>query len=420
MKGPRAQGRPVTPGWACAALAIGWCSLAAGERQNETSQNGACDSPSGKCGTQSSSWFQTGVVGRQMNSMWEGKNGKDETGSPTLQEMNDEVLALAERVAGHDHTMSDDEKQALVTMRGFISRMQKDSVVQHGEDQEEVDRSRDMIGKCAAQAKEKLRPQKGLMETAAKTRKQHETERKSQSKLAHIANRHCSIYYEYLSHGVKRRPPECMKSAFETDEDKKTIGACLELSKPWLDPLWELYIKCKEANQKVAEKKKKSDAEQAVFEGVFCEASSLSDVACDAQKSCREMTVKARNKAHEAVTLSEEARKADWKTVARILCLLDVLIAKNEHKKEGLAKCMKKTYDTSQFDIKYHPIPDEQPCPKKLSPPCTSVFLNEEYVKKEWNKMAPATECKPCGLPTAAKSSGRQRAKHFFEELAAS
>jgi len=124
-------------------------------RQNGTPQNGACDSPSGKCGTQSSSWFQTGV-GRQINSMWEGGSKNDQTDSPTLQDMNNEVVALAEKVAGHNHTMNAGEKRALVVMRGFIAQMQKDSIVQHAEDQKEVDSSRNLIGKCAAQAKAKF------------------------------------------------------------------------------------------------------------------------------------------------------------------------------------------------------------------------------------------------------------------------
>jgi len=94
------------------------------------------------------------------------------------------------------------------------------------------------------------------MRVAKQERTEHKWCRRGEAKLAKRAAAICSRYYKYLSHSVKRKPPECAKSAFNTDDDKKAIGSCLELTKAWLDPLYEEYIKCKKANQKKENRKK--------------------------------------------------------------------------------------------------------------------------------------------------------------------
>merc|ERR1711953_622794 len=181
---------------------------------------------------------------------WEGG-----TNPPTLQDINRDVGALAEKVAGHNHPMSETEKRALVTMRGFIKEMQRNSVVQHAEDQKEIDRSRNLIQECSGQTKAKLRPQRSLMKIVVVKRKQHSSCRKHEGKLARAAATICSRYHKYLSITAKRKPPECVRTSFNTDEDKKKIGSCLELTKPWLDPLFERYRLCKEANLRTSKQK---------------------------------------------------------------------------------------------------------------------------------------------------------------------
>jgi len=332
-----------------------------------------------------------------MNS-WEKerKSDKAKANSQTLRNINQDVETLAEKVAGHNHTMSKDEKQALLVMRGFIKKLQRDSILQHAEDQQEVDRSRQLIQDCSDQTKAKLRPKRFLMKFAVGNRDQHALCRKDEGKLAQKAATICGRYHTYLSEDDKRRPPGCSCSSFNTDQDKKKIASCLELTKPWLDPLFEKYRLCKEADLRRINQTKSCNAKQAEFERSSCASTATSEVACGGQASCREMTIQARNKTHAAVSAAEVARKADIETVARILCLVDVMVAENKDKKTGLESCIKKKHDTSQFNIRYHPIPEAVPCAKDPHPPCTSWFLNQEYVEKTWHGKAPATTCTPC------------------------
>merc|ERR1719422_2945766 len=47
------------------------------------------------------------------------------------------VEGLAEKVAGHDYTLSKEEKNALSSIRKFVDRLLKDIVTQRDEDQAE-------------------------------------------------------------------------------------------------------------------------------------------------------------------------------------------------------------------------------------------------------------------------------------------
>merc|ERR1719297_178982 len=66
------------------------------------------------------------------------------------------VEGLAEKVAGHDYTLSDAENSALSSIRKFVDRLLKDIVIQRGEDQEEVDNIKNLIEGCATSATESL------------------------------------------------------------------------------------------------------------------------------------------------------------------------------------------------------------------------------------------------------------------------
>merc|ERR1719270_1021517 len=83
------------------------------------------------------------------------------------------VEGLAEKVAGHDYTLSDEEKNAIDSIKKFIERLLKDIVTQRDEDQAEVNSIRDLIEGCATSATNSLKQVAALKIEVGAARTQH-------------------------------------------------------------------------------------------------------------------------------------------------------------------------------------------------------------------------------------------------------
>lgn len=195
----------------------------------------------------------------------------------------------------------------------------------------------------------------------------------------------------------KRIPPSCLSLKLTTeyigisDATKKAqMEACLEETKSWLDPLHQRYILCKNATTVHQNKTVECNLEQGTFEESFCAYESRIEGTCAEQTSCRTRTVEARNETHKAVAVAEAARKTDVEGGLRILCLFDVFEANNTDKPNTLSTCLNKTYNTSKYDITYHPVPAAVSCTKDVDAPC------DDYASQAWYSKAPTTMCKVC------------------------
>jgi len=324
-------------------------------------------------------------------------------GSQSLQEMSSVVEDLAKKVAGHNYTMTQAEKNAIDIIEKFIRGMQNTTKVQHAEDQGEVNRARDLVQGCVDAASSGMANVTSYNSTVQSDRQQHSSCRNTEATYNSSTSSACQNYNSYRTTDAKAEPPACLPTDLTSnyiqtlvEADKIKMESCLEKTKIWMDPLYGKYSVC-DTNTSVW-KNKTTDCtkKQETFEKSFCAYASFLEGVCSAQRSCFKTRVKLRNETHKAVKVSEAARKADLKMGDRILCLFKVFAAQNQNKSTTLSACLKKKFNASKYDINYPALPVGVPCTPEAHVPCNASFLHDEYTSKVWYSKAPTTGCNAC------------------------
>ena len=319
------------------------------------------------------------------------------------------LQSLVAKVDGHNYTLSKPEKTALETIGLMVGKMQNASVMQHAEDQQEVNRMRDLIQNCTSDAAASLAKVAAFKESASSTRKAHAACRQVEGSAKDDKTLACTTYQ---AHRETTTPPTCMSTELsaeyvKTDDaaKKKQMEACLVMVKSWLTPFHAKYEECKSKTDTHKNKSAECGAQQQAFEQAFCLYESKLEDTCTAQNSCRAKMIAARNSSHDGVKLAEAARKADFTASNRLLCFLDVLRANNTHKRKTLLECQNQSKQTSKFDIVYQDIPGASDCQPELTKPCDSSWQLQEYQSQAWHSKAKMEVCKPCQAPTTTTTT---------------
>merc|ERR1719297_672788 len=311
------------------------------------------------------------------------------------------VEGLAEKVAGHDYTLSKEEKNAIDSIKKFIERMLEDIVVQRNEDQDEVDNIKNLIEGCATSATESLEKVAALNKAVGTARTQQSDCRVSEGKAKDEMSAACAAYDAYCQ-GPGSKVPDCL-SSMTSDKmksgdanTKKSVRSCLEEINVWFPPLWKMYTNCKKHEGIRADQTDVCNNDQNSFEGDFCQYSLLLTTTCDTQDDCRSKNIDARAKSHAAVKIAEKARASDCEVGHKVKCLLAIFEETDNKKKPGmLASCKSEKY-TCPDGITYPEIPGPTPYTREPSNPCDDSWLQKEYKSKAWYDKAPAGKCIPC------------------------
>jgi len=324
------------------------------------------------------------------------------------------LQSLVAKVDGHNYTLSKPEKTALETIGLMVGKMQNASVMQHAEDQQEVNRMRDLIQNCTSDAAASLAKVAAFKESASSTRKAHAACRQVEGSAKDDKTLACTTYQ---AHRETTTPPTCMSTELsaeyvKTDDaaKKKQMEACLVAVKSWLTPFHAKYEECKCKTDTHKNKSAECGSQQQAFEQAFCLYESKLEDTCTAQNSCRAKMIAARNSSHDGVKLAEAARKADFTSSNRLLCFLDVLRANNTHKRKTLLECQNQSKQTSKFDIVYQDIPGASDCQPELTKPCDSSWQLQEYQSQAWHSKAKMEVCKPCQAPTTTTTTTQEEA----------
>jgi len=322
------------------------------------------------------------------------------------------LQSLVAKVDGHNYTLSKPEKTALETIGLMVGKMQNASVMQHAEDQQEVNRMRDLIQNCTSDAAASLAKVAAFKESASSTRKAHAACRQVEGSAKDDKTLACTTYQ---AHRETTTPPTCMSTELsaeyvKTDDaaKKKQMEACLVTVKSWLTPFHAQYEECKSKTDTHKNKSAECGSQQQAFEQAFCLYESKLEDTCTAQNSCRAKMIAARNSSHDGVKLAEAARKADFTASNRLLCFLDVLRANNTHKRKTLLECQNQSKQTSKFDIVYQDIPGASDCQPELTKPCDSSWQLQEYQSQAWHSKAKMEGCKPCQAPTTTTTTTQE------------
>merc|ERR1719210_3180231 len=314
------------------------------------------------------------------------------------------VEGLAEKVAGHDYTLSDSENSALSSIRKFVDRLLKDIVTQRDEDQKEVNSIKDLIEGCATSATNSLKQVAALKIAVGTARTQHSNCRVSETKANDRMTLDCAAYDAYCQ-GKGSDVPACLSSMtsakFSTGNanSDKSLGSSLEEINEWFPPLWEKYAQCKLSEGIHNDKTKECNQDQKSFEGDFCQYDLLLDTTCDTQDDCRSKNIDAREKGHAAVKIAETARSTDCQVGHKVKCLLAIFEEKDNKKKPGMLDSCKSAKYTCPDGINYPGIPDPTTCTREPSEPCDSSWLQKEYTSQAWYGKAPTGKCTQCLKP---------------------
>lgn len=317
------------------------------------------------------------------------------------------ISELAEKVVGHNVTLSADENSALATIRAFIERLFSTATTQHATDQSTVDSIRDSIIACGTACESSLTGTVQNYENAVTAaRNEHGGCRSTQGSLERAKNTACNLYNTYRKTNEAAKPPDCMPTKLLYDyikTDVKTMRsemeACLTLAHGWINPLYALYEACDEAGDNVTDEDSKCDGKQVSFELAYCEWTDELKDACSAQDTCRSQRETARTTQHAALAVSEGARIADWLTGKKVKCLLAVFEESNQDKAATLEACRGESYDTADLNITYHDVPGAHPCTPAEHRPCDAEWLAAEYEDEAWFGDAPSDTCTACTVP---------------------
>jgi hypothetical protein len=322
-----------------------------------------------------------------------------------LANANSFITDLAQKVAGHNYTLTPAESTALDVIRTFISNLVVSMKKQFAEDQVLVDLARDGIENCGTQTENRYNTAVAGLHTAVLgAEKSHSDCRlKEVGKLA-IKQDLCGKYHNYRrsADGV---PPVCLSSLSASDvtaafgtQKKTDMEKCLVDSKAWLDPLHAKYMACKTATE-THENVRTTECNplQDTFEREFCDYELQLEDSCTQQDTCRDNMETARNGTHASIAIEEEARKSDWKTSKYIECFFDVFDETQNDQKPGLLKtCQELSTSVSEITIEYHAIPAPASCTTEPDQPCDAPWKTNRYEGKSWSATAPAAACKAC------------------------
>jgi len=199
----------------------------------------------------------------------------------------------------------------------------------------------------------------------------------------------CVLYDNYRTNSQRTSPnpatlPECVsgagtssgESAFGDDyiqAAKETVKLadmeqCLEDTKKWLDPLYDLYSECQRVETDCASDVLKCDRTQTDFQAARSLYAVDSNLHCDNLKTCLEMDENDCELECPKIRIRSAARAADNETGLRLVCLLENLFGElletnettgswfgpqpgEQARIDGLAACKQETYDVSDWAI---------------------------------------------------------------------
>jgi len=330
------------------------------------------------------------------------------------------VLSMADKVAGHNYTLSRSEKSAIATVKAFITQLLEDIKTQRHTDQRAVNSSAAVIQGCAQTAADELAEVQNMKQTVDGARQRHAICRNGQVTHADEATAACKAYDEFRKSPPGNDPPQCMcqLTSSEIATDEETQKGAMEDCLAKIVPLVERYQHCENGKGLLANKSDTCKEKQKEFEGEFCQYSRQLVATCNTQVACRSKAVREWNEMHIAVKVSEAARAADCKVGHKVQCLLEIFEEKNNSLKPGmLAKCNAST-PTCPDSIVYPGIPDSTRCTPEAHQPCDVAWLKTEYEHHAWYSKAPAGKCTPwfCKPTTTTTTPAAYRPPLTFKE----
>jgi hypothetical protein len=159
------------------------------------------------------------------------------------------------------------------------------------------------------------------------------------------------------------------------DEYNKARVACEQATKEYNTQV----AKCKLESSRYAKKKAQCNVVQKAMDGFACKRAVLVKDACETYAECYNSKMETYLTAKKTVIQEEKDRKAEWRGLSRMLCLINAF--KGGITNAEIDKCRKETHSTTHLDIKYPKEPKQHICQVPKAYPATPTYKRVEFAK---------------------------------------
>jgi hypothetical protein len=135
---------------------------------------------------------------------------------------------------------------------------------------------------------------------------------------------------------------------------------------------------CSNRRKQFFQKKSQCDSMQRNMDSNSCSYSVKVKDVCETYSGCRNDNVKAYIDAEKSIKKQEIDRKAEWRGLKRMSCLVDSF-TDGKVADEEINTCKNRTVDTSSLIMKYYAVPRQEKCRIPLLFPSTGPYLRREF-----------------------------------------
>merc|ERR1719367_564623 len=270
----------------------------------------------------------------------------------------------------------------------IIMQMEKNvinvTLVNHDEDQREVDRGHQAIADCSTVMQEAFSdPTSGvnfLKNAMEANNNTHFTCRAAQAATNSTKEDKCSSY-DVFAKSLDATKPNCACNLPASTSEE--WFECMKTSETWFVDNTAAFGQhkdsCNTAINELDNQKQKCETDQTAFELAHCSYGQILISTCSTYEECHTKTEKNFGDTKKDVEASEAARKVEYTAAKHVICYVGVLNASADSKSAALAACENATYDTSVVHINYPDVPPALEC--DVTPvddrPCTDGFISK-------------------------------------------
>jgi len=310
--------------------------------------------------------------------------------------MATELQQLAAKIINGKEHMTELHKEVFDRMREDMKTVNTTIASDHREDQAEVDRALQAILDCA--------PNQTKFDSAAKYASEaesaHEECRLQELKFASLVKGACGgtdMFEEMDPPCIKGPPADAWPEELRGYLD--ALREQIQKARKWNATISLQNAECENAEQQYFEKIAECNVSQAHFEMGSCAYRQTVADGCAAFEACRAKHIAEQSEIQEAVGVSEAGRKAGYKAVRQIICLVEVFEVSPEEQPARYDACTHLSLDTSHLDINYHKAPpgdcDTTPVDQY---PCLGDWIGAHYKSKDWYERSQIADCVPCAI----------------------
>jgi len=187
----------------------------------------------------------------------------------------------------------------------------------------------------------------------------------------------------------------------ESADLKEEYTDCLQKLDTWagsVQALWAAWQKCEQAGKLLASTRKVCNAKQISFEDEFCKLYK----SCE----CYDRNVQRYEQAIAEFKDAEASRQADFRSGARVDCMLKVFEVDASMKAEAYSNCTSKAINITHLQLDYGIVPEPGAnCTLPAGKPGDDSWEEEEYKEQPWYPKAPTQTLKPCDFTSTVTTT---------------